>query len=98
MNLIDKHCEARQEFTWRTRAGVQRTLDKISDSHLMHIIGWIIRHADIYSKKTFDIMLREALYRSDNDIYVQEYPDSKINTTKGKYHAKNGSNRSNPSS
>lgn len=50
-----------------------RTLDTISDSHLLHIIAWIEIHSELYSDETLHIMLEEQKYRTNNYIFVADY-------------------------
>jgi len=50
-----------------------RTLDKISDSHLLHIIAWIEIYPEQYSNEILRIMLREQKYRTNNYIFIKDY-------------------------
>lgn len=73
------HETTRKEFKWGSfgRDGTEiktvRTLDAISDSHLLHIIGHVLANRDKFSKETAIIMMKEAEYRSTMNIYVPEY-------------------------
>ena len=74
-----KHALIRQEFKWGTNGRHHDekartvTLAEMSDSHLLHVIGWVMLHPDAYSQQTLNTLLNEAVYRSDNDIFVEDY-------------------------
>lgn len=69
-----KHSIKRKTFTWNANSrgkDCYLTLDKISDSHLLHIIGWILYHSNRYSVDTLQTFLKEAEYRSKNHIFIK---------------------------
>ena len=74
-----KHALIRQEFKWGTSGRHHDeetrtvTLAEMSDSHLLHVIGWVMLHPDAYSQQTLNTLLNEAVYRSDNYIFVEDY-------------------------
>lgn len=72
------HALLRQTFEWKSRGklhdeGVTSTLLKdMSDSHLLHVIGWVLNHSSVYGSGVAKILLNEAAYRSANYIFVDE--------------------------
>lgn len=74
-----KHALIRQGFKWRANGKLHNektktvTLAEMSDSHLLHVIGWVMLHPDVYSQQTLNTLLDEAAYRSDNYIFVEDY-------------------------
>lgn len=71
--------ERRETFRWgsfgvRAEADTAtfRYLKDISDSHLVHIIGHLISRN---RAKTLLLMLEEARYRSENNIFVADYEE-----------------------
>ena len=74
-----KHTLIRQTFKWGTKGKLHDrapkiiTLAEMSDSHLLHVIGWVLLHSNLYSAATLNTLLDEAAYRADNYIFVKDY-------------------------
>lgn len=70
--------EKRETFVWTSfgrngnEPGTQTALPQITDSHLVHIIGFMINRPSVYDKETLHLFLREAAYRSEKNIYVED--------------------------
>jgi len=54
---------------------VFRTLENISDSHLLHIIAWIKLYPECYSDEILNIMIREQDFRTNNYIFIPDYEE-----------------------
>ena len=67
----------RETFTWGSfgkdgKSPLKKIpLKEISDSHLVHIIGHLVSMNNMGD--TLIIMLEEARYRNDNNIYIADY-------------------------
>lgn len=74
-----KHALIRQEFKWKASGKLHNeetktiTLAEMSDSHLLHVIGWVLLHQDRYCVDTLKTLLDEVTYRTDNYIFVEDY-------------------------
>ena len=74
-----KHALLRQKFKWRANGKLHDeaskvvTLAEMSDSHLLHVIGWVLRHSAHYSEDVLNTLLNEAAYRSENYIFIEDY-------------------------
>lgn len=74
-----KHALIRQTFKWKANGKLHDevskvvTLAEMSDSHLLHVIGWVLLHPNSYSEATLNTLLDEAAYRADNYVFVEDY-------------------------
>lgn len=68
----------RPTFTWGTMGRNHNEplrnirLEDITDSHLVHIIGWVLNNKDSYELEILHILMHEARYRSEQNIYIEE--------------------------
>ncbi len=79
MNM--EHAIKRNQFKWKAAGkfhdGSLRTvtLAEMSDSHLLHVIGWVMNHSDSYPCDVLNTLLEEAKFRSENYLFVKDYTD-----------------------
>ena len=72
------HALLRQQWYWKSSGKLHdessktKVLAEISDSHLLHIIGWVKNHPRIYSQEIYDTLIEEAKYRSENYVFIKD--------------------------
>ena len=72
------HALLRQQWYWKSSGKLHdessktKVLAEISDSHLLHIIGWAKNHPGIYSQEIYDTLIEEAKYRSENYVFIKD--------------------------
>lgn len=73
-----EHAILRHKFTWRSAGKLLNegtktvTLAEMTDSHLLHAIGWVRNHPTVYPQSVLNTFLDEADFRSKNFIFVDE--------------------------
>lgn len=73
-----EHAILRHQFHWRNsgrfldQSAKVITLAEMTDSHLLHVIGWVRNHPTTYSQSVLNTLLNEADFRSKNFIFVDE--------------------------
>lgn len=73
-----EHALIRQKFTWNASGKLHDEnkrkikLAEMSDSHLLHVIGWVLTHSANYPSEIIGILLEEAKYRSNNYVFISE--------------------------
>jgi hypothetical protein len=73
-----EHALLRQKFTWKASGKLhdegkkEVKLAEMSDSHLLHVIGWVLTYPEHYSTDITCTLLEEAKYRCKHYIFISE--------------------------
>jgi len=75
----DQHNRRRTLVKWTDAQRNTRTVDQLSDSHLLHVIGYLqgVDNPD-QMKETLEFMLNEARFRYEENIFVPEYEEKEL--------------------
>lgn len=81
--MINNFEKIRNSFSWITLGREmneeprQILLKDISDSHLLHIIGHIMKNVEIKNsnegRSILNVMHQEAIYRAEHNIFISDY-------------------------
>ena len=77
-----QHVSARNRRSWTDIHGVKRTVAELSDSHLLHVIGFLESNSEEgHCNDNLNFMLNEARYRYEEEIFVGEYKQTQEGRT-----------------